>query len=49
MTDESFFELVTQELAGALVPTVELSHLALPADLAARVAAVTAQASREMS
>jgi hypothetical protein len=49
MTDLAFYRLVKKELEGALVPTVQLVHLALPDDLATRVAEVTSDASSEMS
>ncbi|TCN39305.1 hypothetical protein EV644_107275 [Kribbella orskensis] len=47
-TDPNFFAILQAELAGALVEGVQISHLALPADLVTRVSEVTAAASTEM-
>jgi hypothetical protein len=48
VTNASFVAYLQHELDGALVEGVQLRHLALPADLAARVAKVTSTASAEM-
>jgi hypothetical protein len=48
VTDASFLAYLQHELDGALVEGVQLRHIALPADLAARVARVTSTASAEM-
>jgi len=48
VTDSTFLAYLQHELDGALVEGVQLRHLALPADVAARVAEVTSTASAEM-
>jgi hypothetical protein len=49
LTNPELFEILTQEMASALPPGVKIIHLALPDELASRVAIVTATASQEMS
>jgi hypothetical protein len=49
LTNREFFEILTREMANALPVGVEIIHVALPDELASRVAAVTTAASEEMS
>ena len=49
MIGTSLFDLVQKEIDGAIAENVEIIHVALPADLAARVRSVTDRASDEMS
>lgn len=49
LTNQEFFEIMTQEMANALPPGVKIILLVLPDELASRVAAVTTAASEEMS
>jgi hypothetical protein len=49
VTNPEFYSILTTELEGAIDPSVTLVHMALPAELAARVAAVTDAASQEMT
>jgi hypothetical protein len=49
LTDAEFFGYMRAELDGALPNEIALRHLALPEDLAARVAAVTGKARDEMT
>ncbi|MGP8179566.1 MAG: hypothetical protein ACLP1E_02055 [Acidimicrobiales bacterium] len=48
LTNSEFLKILSQEMASALPPGVEIIHLALPDELASRVAAVTTAASEEM-
>lgn len=48
-TDRDFLTYLERELEGAVTEGIALRHMALPADLAMRVASVTTSASEEMS
>jgi hypothetical protein len=49
LTDSVFYGFVRKEVEGALAPRIEIIHIPLPGELAAKVQLVTKRASAEMT